>query len=323
MTDARSSRFAGFGKSIMGLIRRAPEKSIAEQIEEAAEAQAQAILVAAEESVTYSREDNLGFCNFVGDHNRIHRDPEIAKAYKFIPFEDTPIVGVLLASTGARISRNAVSQLKALWEEDENGLKVIGQEIAFKNPAYPEEGIRWSFEGYKEKAGEVDITLLATTKGGKIIELTTRLGRAYSLMPQIAGPILSRPNEIDEGKFQKAAEYTQGEYNPNMIPMLVASFAPSGLLKILESTEGDKEAANLRMDINYLGDPQLGRFQTDMFLPARIRGNIARPVYKFRTLASQSTRPINYMDITCTTSQPINFGQIQDILMPIPNQEED
>jgi len=323
MTE-EGSVFAGMGRSLIGLLGRgAKPKSIAEQIEEAAEAQVQKILSGSSEDITYTREDNTGFCDFIEDRNRIHRDSEAARAYKFVEFKDTPIVGALLASTGARISRNAVSQLRTLWEEDENDLKVIGQEVAFRDPAYPDEEISWRFEGYKEKTDEVNVTLTANAKKRKIMELTTRLGREYRRpVPEIAGPILSKANFVDGVAFAAAARFTHGEYAPGMIPILVASFAPAGLLRILDTMSGDKEAANLRMNIEYLRDPHPGRFQTDMFFPAKMRPSVARPLYKFRTVASQNTQPINYMEIRCATSQPLDFNRIQSALMPAEAQED-
>jgi hypothetical protein len=292
-------------KSLFG---RKP-KSVAEEIEEQIDKEIDEILGRCNETISFSYEDNVGFCDDVEDFNRIHRDKEAAKAFKFIKFEDTPIVGVLSASTGARIVGNALNQLREYWGAQEEELKVLGQEISFKNPCYPGEEISLSFGGYKESTTGIELSLLGSVKKKEVIEITTRLGTAFNLMPQIAGPITSYVYGLDESKITSMLEHTKGAYNGSILPILPAAFMPSPLINLLEQRTGSTEGANLRMNLDYLAQAvHPGQIQVDIFTPSRIPQPGGRPLYKFRSVVSQDTVPLVYGMITSATPEIVDLS---------------
>ncbi|MBU0466903.1 MAG: hypothetical protein KJ718_00420 [Nanoarchaeota archaeon] len=298
-----------FGGSLLRLIGQRP-KSVVERMEQEVESQIEAILEGCKETTTYSRENNVRYCDIFGDISPIHRDKNDALAFPLLNLEDTPIAGILLAATGEKISRRAIARLRDYWGYDKSELAVIGQEVVFRDPAYPDQEVSWSFSGYTEREGEgLDITLAATAKKRPVVEVTTRLGKELGTMPAIAGPISSGvyimgPEKL-RGCYECTGEEIAADTQPVFLPIFSASFTPSELLHLLKAKTGKIEGANRRMRIRYFAQPREGLLQVDVFPPTKRE---SRYLYKFRAITSQDTKPVCYTEVTCAAPETLNLS---------------
>jgi len=291
--------FQGIGQVIGYLFKVEPK-----QAEDTLEEQINKVLAEEREKIRPSREDIDTFSWITGDNNPIHR---LQKRAKEFGFSDIPIMGAHIAAYGEQFIERIVERMRDYWGAD---IKIIGQDSKFKNPLYPTERILWQIVNYKQNNGNIELNVTGTTKDRKIVDITSRLGDQYPLMPQIAGPIpnssrryLLDPRHLEEFYDCVGAKHTG--LVPNMLP---AAYVPATLLELLKEKTQTMEGANLSMKFDFLAPAKPGFLQVDIFPPGEPSERKGNFIYRFKTVVSQDTKPITYGEILSSTKYKILFS---------------
>ncbi len=278
------------------------------------------ILARERENIIPSRENIDTFSWVTKDNNPIHRLPKRAK---ILGFEDIPLMGAHIAAYGEQFIERVVEKIRAHCGAD---LKIIGQDNGFKAPVYPGERILWQImPEFKRRDGEIQLAITGTVKDKRVIDITSRIGKSYCIMPQIAGPIFSAKYLLDKDHLEEFYNCVGGTNNDQVPNMLPASYVPATLLTLLEQQTQTMEGMNLSMNYEFLREVEPGRLQVDIFPPRKPRamqrkdekGNSIldpktdKPVtdylYRFRTVVSQDTKPVTYGEILSSTTFEIKF----------------
>lgn len=262
------------------------------------------------ENICPAREDMTAFGWVTGDNNPIHSMVERAKK---LGFKDTPVMGMHIAAYGEQFSHGVIQRMRRYWGGE---VKVIGQSTTIKSPLYPRERTLWQVTEYKKRDTGIDLKILGTSGEQTIAEVTTKIGREYALMPQIAGPMYNRRFLLGEDHLESFYQAI-GAKNDGTIPtMLPAAYVPATLLRLLEDRTGTIEGTIINMDFNSIRNAKLGRLQVDIF-PTREPRELMKTdtltkervsagfLYKFKAMVSQDTKPITYGEVT--TVSPIKL----------------
>jgi acyl dehydratase len=281
------------------------------QIDDRLESEIEIILKEGTERTKISQEDNIGYCDITEDFGVIHRDAEAARAYAGEFFRDTPIVGTLTDAIGSGVSGRVFEKLVNFWEEEGQEFKIVGQQTKFSDVVYPGDSISWTFpeQGYRENIDGVELSIVGSVKGREVASVTTRLGKDFRQMPQIAGPILSRRFMIGEKEVSKAYQCAHEEPRNEVPASLVRAYVPSTLLVFQKEKTGKEEGMNRSMDFDVIREAKQGEIQADIFYPEKIptrptRGNY---IYRFRAVVSQDSEPLQYGVVACLTPNFIEF----------------
>ncbi len=255
------------------------------------------------EKIRPSREDIDEFSWVTKDNNPIHRIPKRAKK---LGFEDIPLMGAHIASYGEQYIERVVESIREYWGAD---IKIIGQDNSFKAPVYPGQKIFWQVAGHKRTDSEIRLEIIGTVNSTKIIDITTRLGKEYKQMPQIAGPIFSRRYTLEKEHIEAFYNCVGSKTNERVPKMMPAAFIPATLLSLLEEKTQTMEGTNLSINFDFLAEPREGRLQVDLFtIPTRKpRQQDDQYLYKFRAVCSQNTIPIIYGEILSSTKHLIEY----------------
>ncbi|MEM4259592.1 MAG: hypothetical protein QXS38_02435 [Candidatus Pacearchaeota archaeon] len=239
-------------------------------------------------------------------------------------------MGAHIAAYGEQFIERVVEKMRQYWGAD---LKIIGQYNGFKAPVYPGERILWqvtpSFKKIDSKI-EIDVTGTITREADKqeqtikVIDITSKIGKEYSMMPQIAGPIFSSKYLLDKDHLEEFYNCVGGTNNGRVPNMLPAAYVPATLLTLLEQKTQTMEGVNFSMNFEFLREAEPGRLQVDIFPPrepkqrqrkdkngAPVLDSTGKPIidyiYKFQTVVSQETKPITYGIILSAITQEIKF----------------
>ncbi|HLF53889.1 MAG TPA: MaoC family dehydratase [Candidatus Nanoarchaeia archaeon] len=309
--------FEGLWQAISSIWPGTDQKEATESLEN----KINKVLAEERDKIRPSREDIDVFSWITKDNNPIHR---LAKRAKKLGFDDTPIMGVHIAAYGEQFIEKAVEHMREFWGAD---IKIIGQHNTFKAPVYPGDRILWQITpSLRNIDEEIHLGITGTVKDKIVIEISSRLGKAYKTMPQIAGPVFSERHLLDADRLEAFYNCAGGKNNGKVSNMLPASYVPATLLKLLEQKTQTMEGTNLAMNFEFLREVEPGRLQVDIFPPRRARlmpprkdagGNVIidpttnEPVknylYKFNAVVSQETKPVTYGEIICATNIQLGF----------------
>lgn len=311
--------FQGIGQAINDLFSVNPQQEQSETLEDL-EDKINNILAKERENIRPSREDIDEFSWITKDNNPIHRVPKRAKK---LGFDDIPLMGAHIASYGEQFIERVIEKMRQHWGAD---LKIIGQDNGFKAPVYPGERILWQIlPSFKRVDSEIQLEITGTVKDKRVIDITSKIGKEYKTMPQIAGPVFSTKYLLDKDHleaFYNCVGGTNGNKVPNMLP---ASYVPATLLTLLEQKTQTVEGMNLSMNYEFLREAEPGKLQVDIFPPREPRERqrkdennnpvidsgtnkqITDYIYRFKTVVSQKTKPITYGEITSSTTYKIEF----------------
>lgn len=309
--------FEGLWQAISSLWPGTAPKEATESLEN----QINKALAEEREKIRPSREDIDEFSWITKDNNPIHRLPKRAKK---LGFDDTPVMGAHTAAYGEQFIERAVEHMRKFWGAD---IKITGQHSSFKAPVYPGERILWQITPSLENVNEeIRLGVTGTVKDKTVVEISSRLGKAYRIMPQIAGPVFSEKYLLDADHLEAFYNCVGGKNNGRVPNMLPASYVPATLLKLLEQRTQTMEGANAAMNFEFLREVEPGRLQVDIFPPRRPRlmpprkdanDNVIldpktqEPVknylYRFNAVVSQETKPVTYGELICIVNSPLGF----------------
>ncbi len=270
-------------------------------IDESLETKINKALAEEREKIKPKRDDIDGFSWVTGDNNPIHR---IQKRAKKLGFEDIPLMGAHLAAYGEQYVERVVEDMRKYWGAD---IRIIGQDNSFKAPVYAGQQILWQITGYEKSDDIIKLKAVGTVKGERVIDVTTRLGKEYYKMPQIAGPIFSRRYILEKEHVEEFFNCVGAESNGTIPKILPAAFVPATLLALLEERTQTMEGMNLSMDFDFLSQMELGRLQVDIFPTRKPKQRGDEYLYKFKAICSQNTKPIVYGKILSATKYFIEY----------------
>lgn len=190
------------------------------------------------------------------DNNPIHRDREVAISYGF---DDTPAQGVLL---------QAYFEKCALMNQRPTEVSSL----TFKNPAYPGDKLRFSFENSNVTPG-----FYCRNQDGKLIaQFIPKDKKSFSMSKDRKIAVFE-----DSLFWQDAEKFKQlvgldGEENLRYFPRtLVSSLVPASLLRFVSGLGGNLVGVYRRIGSTFWEQPKQGRYTTEIyFKKAHKRGNI-------------------------------------------------
>ncbi|MFH1290811.1 MAG: MaoC family dehydratase [Nanoarchaeota archaeon] len=319
--------FKGIGQAIGSLFGVDPKP-----VDESWEERINKALAAEREKIRPSREDMDIFSWVTGDNNPIHR---LQRRAKELGFNDIPVMGAHVAAYGEQFAERVVENMREYWGAD---IRIIGQDTKFRAALYPTERTLWQVTGYRapkedeegEEKEEIQLNITGTVKDRRVVDITSRLGKEFPPMPQIAGPIpnasrryLLLPEHLTE--FDNCVGASGNGTIPHMLP---AAYVPATLLRLLEDRTQTMEGANFSMNFDFLGEAKPGRLQVDIFPPRSPKlqkrkdidgGYLLDPlsggapiiegyIYNFNAVVSQDSKPITYGTIRCSSPRRMDFS---------------
>ena len=288
--------FTGIGKAIGSLFKvepKAEDESLEEKINK--------VLAEEREKIRPSREDIDIFGWITEDNNPIHRIPKRAK---LMGLDDVPLMGAHIAAYGEQFIESVVQNMREYWGAD---IKILGQENKFRAPLYPGERTLWQVTGYRQIDGGIEIDVKGSVKEKGVITITSRLGKVYPQMPQIAGPIFSDRYLLDKDHIEEFFNCVGGKSNGKVPNMLPAAYVPATLLTLLKLKTKTREGINMAMRYDFLREAEAGELQVDIFPPREPSERRGQFVYKFKTVVSQRTAPLTYGELISSTPKKIEF----------------
>ncbi|MFH1802876.1 MAG: MaoC family dehydratase [archaeon] len=289
---------------LTGLFGRTPSvATTAEDVEAQAEKELRALVKDRAQEVNFSGEQNADVCDHIFDYNPIHRSAEAAKAFQFGKFKERPIVGPLIIGTAQRVAEATFRDIRDYFGLEEIQNLVVGTKTKFRNPAYPDQKVKFDVIDCKESGGNVVLAVAVTSGRDKIAQVDVLVGPRYRQMPEIGGPIHSEvyeiPQEVING-LNKCIGFEEGRVSP----FNGAALVPSALLFMLKERTGSMVGGNLAMETSYLGMPTAGRYQVDIMPPRNIR-EASR--FTLGALVTQETAPIAYTMIKAATPETLKL----------------
>lgn len=281
-----------------------PTRTEAESIEERTESELAALIAGKSQTRKFSQDENVRFCRLISDENPVHRNADAARAYTFMKFSDTPLVGLLLVGSAQRVAEETFQSISNYWGFDPGSNFVVGTNTQFRAPAYPGKDLEFSVIGCAETSEGIDLSVRIGL-GNETIALTdVSFAGKYRQAPNIAGPLFSESYGLTESAVRAINESLGYHVDKGTSPFIASAYGPSTLLYLLANKNGSMTGGNLRMETSYLGQPVLDDVQVDIMPPKR-----KTPSNRFNlgVLSSVATTPIAFTSISCVTPTQVTL----------------
>jgi len=212
------------------------------------------------------------FGDTIEDQQHIHRDEEVAKAYKPLKLRTKPAFGVL---TMAYAEEHLSRLLSIINLYTGKGFVYSGMVVKLKQPLYPNESIVFniekSFRADKETGG-ININVSGTNKDGEKVVDILSLGLRYKRHEPGKGkfPVCPSSEEVDmihHRRIDRAGldSYFEclDEHKRYEIPSpLVSATAPAAISKFSREKAGELEGIYMSAVFEYYNDARIGDFKT-------------------------------------------------------------
>ncbi len=258
------------------------------------------------------------FGDTIDDDQQIHRDEEIAKAFKLLKLKTTPAFGVL---TMAYAEEHLSRLLSIINLYTGRTFVYSGMVVKFKQPLYPNESlvlhIKDSFKADKETRG-INLNISGINKEADkvvdILNLGVRHNRPepgkgkFPMCPSGRDVDMIYHRRIDSGRLDSYFRCLD-EHRRYEIPMpLVSACAPAAISKFSREKVGKLEGIYMGAVFEYFGTPHVGDFKTFVkFLSTKEKRGLYN--HTFLTWCFQEEdpmKPIFSAEIVCRSPTKID-----------------